>query len=85
MNNLKDTLVMLLRFRNWNEIQAIIRSISKHLKDKPRIIAIGGTALIYYNLKKSTKDLDFVFPTQSECFWFADALEKLGFEIRKVN
>ena len=57
--------------------------MTAHLKNQPRTIAIGGTALVYYGLKRSTRDLDFVFPTQGECFWFAEALRECGFDFRK--
>jgi hypothetical protein len=58
--------------------------VEKHLQDRPRIIVIGGTALVYHGLKRSTKDFDFVFTTQGECFWFADALSKMGYEPRSL-
>jgi len=74
---------MNLRFRSWQEIREVLMTVEKHLQDRPRIIVIGGTALAYHGLKRSTKDLDFVFPTQGECFWFADALSKNGYELRK--
>ena len=61
----------------------MLADVETHLHDRPRIIVIGGTALLYHGLKRSTKDLDFVFPTQGECFWFADALSKMGYEPRK--
>ncbi|KAF5409942.1 MAG: hypothetical protein C5S47_08270 [Candidatus Methanogasteraceae archaeon] len=60
----------------------MLEVVETHLHDRPRIIVIGGTALVYHGLKRSTKDLDFVFPTQGECFWFADALSKMGYEPR---
>jgi hypothetical protein len=81
--NSRDTLVIRLRFRSWQEIREVLSVVEKHLQDRPRIIVIGGTALVYHGLKRSTKDLDFVFPTQGECFWFADALSKMGYEPRR--
>jgi len=72
-----------LRFRSWQEIREVLKVVEKHLQNRPRIIVIGGTALVYHGLKRSTKDLDFVFPTQGECFWFADALSKMGYEPRR--
>ncbi|MHC1623971.1 MAG: nucleotidyltransferase [Candidatus Methanospirareceae archaeon] len=74
---------MKLRFRSWQEIREVLEVVETHLQDRPRIIVIGGTALVYHGLKRSTKDLDFVFPTQGECFWFADALFKIGYEPRR--
>jgi len=72
-----------LRFRDWAEIRRELKSVTGYLRDHPRIITIGGTALVYYGLKRSTKDLDFVFPTQGECFWFAEALRECGYEFRR--
>ncbi|MEA3323735.1 MAG: hypothetical protein U9Q37_01150 [Euryarchaeota archaeon] len=68
---------------SWQEIREVLDGVEKHLHDRPRIIAIGGTTLAYHGLKRSTNDLDFVFPTQGECFWFADALSKMGYEPRR--
>ncbi|MBE9593387.1 MAG: hypothetical protein IMF19_07885, partial [Proteobacteria bacterium] len=72
-----------MRFRDWAEIRRELKSVTAYLKDHPRIITIGSTALVYYGLKRSTKDLDFVFPTQGECFWFAEALRECGYEFRR--
>lgn len=75
--------MMPLRFRTWESVRKELDVICKQLKDDPRIITVGGTALLYHGLKKSTRDLDFVFPTQGECYWFAEALTAQGFEVRK--
>jgi hypothetical protein len=75
--------VILLRFRTWASVKQELGVIYGNLKDEPRIITVGGTALLYHGLKKSTRDLDFVFTTQGECYWFAQALSALGFEVRK--
>ncbi|MBE0525089.1 MAG: nucleotidyltransferase [Methanosarcinales archaeon] len=72
-----------MRFRTWESVKKELDVICKQLKDDPRIITVGGTALLYHGLKKSTRDLDFVFPTQGECYWFAKALTAQGFEVRK--
>lgn len=53
------------------------------MRNYSRAIVIGGTALVYYGLKKSTRDIDFAFPTQSECFWFAEALRESRYVLRK--
>jgi len=76
-------LVILLRFRTWESVKQELGVICGNLKDEPRIITVGGTALLYHGLKKSTRDLDFVFTTQGECYWFAEALSHQGFEVRK--
>lgn len=75
--------MILLRFRTWESVKQELGVICGNLKDEPRIITVGGTALLYHGLKKSTKDLDFVFTTQGECYWFAEGLCALGFEARK--
>lgn len=75
--------MILLRFRTWESVKQELGVICGNLTDEPRIITIGGTALLYHGLKKSTRDLDFVFATQGECYWFAEALSALGFEVRK--
>ena len=76
-------MVILLRFRTWESVKQELGVICGNLKDEPRIITVGGTALLYHGLKKSTRDLDFVFTTQGECYWFAEALSAQGFEVRK--
>jgi len=75
--------VILLRFRTWESVKQELGVICGNLKDEPRIITVGGTALLYHGLKKSTRDLEFVFTTQGECYWFAEALSSQGFEVRK--
>jgi hypothetical protein len=75
--------VILLRFRSWERVKQELFVLCGNLKDEPRIITVGGTALLYHGLKKSTRDLDFVFTTQGECYWFAEALSAQGFQLRK--
>ena len=75
--------MILLRFRTWDNVKLELGIICGNLKHEPRIITVGGTALLYHGLKKSTRDLDFVFTTQGECYWFAEALSASGFETRK--
>lgn len=72
-----------MRFRDWEAVRKELKSVGTYLKNHPRAIAIGGTALVYYGLKRSTRDIDLAFPTQGECFWFAEALRESGYELRK--
>lgn len=76
-------MVILLRFRTWESVKQELGVICGNLNDNPQIITVGGTALLYHGLKRSTRDLDFVFTTQGECYWFAETLSALGFEVRK--
>ena len=54
---------------NWNSF----------LKRKVNLIACGGTALTLYNVKDSTKDVDFIIPKKEEFTYLISILKTLGY------
>lgn len=49
------------------------------LKRKIHLIACGGTAMTLLNIKKSTKDIDFIVPEEKECDYLIKTLQQLGY------
>jgi len=54
-------------------------NISKKLKKKVECYAIGGTAMMFLELKRTTKDIDLVFETEKERQYFMESLISLGY------
>lgn len=62
------------------EQEKILLAISKALKKKATAYAIGGTAMMFYGLKETTKDIDLVFESEEERDIFKEAAIAAGFE-----
>ena len=56
----------------------MLLDISKRLKRKIEGFAIGGTAMMFHNLKDSTKDIDIVFTKQEDRKYFISAAREIG-------
>jgi hypothetical protein len=54
-------------------------NISKKLKKKITCYAIGGTAMMFLELKQATKDIDLVFDNVKDREYFIEALISLGY------
>ena len=54
--------------------------IGNELNKKVECIAIGGNAMMFYNLKKSTKDVDLVFMNKDDLNKVKQALYNSGFK-----
>lgn len=54
-------------------------NISKKLKKKIECYAIGGTAMMFLELKRATKDIDLVFENEKERQYFIESLISLGY------
>ena len=50
------------------------------LRRKIHLIACGGTALTLLNIKPSTKDIDFIVPTDTEYTYLSNTLKDLGYK-----
>ena len=64
---------------NIEKQNQLLLSISKRLKKKIICYAIGGTAMMFYELKNSTKDIDLVFENENDRKTFIESLESLGY------
>ena len=60
------------------EQQTLFLNISRQLKREIIAFAIGGTAMMFYNLKDSTKDIDLVFVSNEDRKEFIAAAKKAG-------
>lgn len=58
--------------------------VGKELEDKVECIAIGGNAMMFYDFKSSTKDVDLVFINRGDLNKLKQALYNSGFE-EKTN
>ena len=53
---------------------------NKFIKRKVHLIACGGTALTLFDIKPSTKDVDFMVPDESEHKYLTKTLGELGYK-----
>src|SRR3989344_1077960 len=60
------------------EQQTLLLNISRQLKREITAFAIGGTAMMFHNLKDSTKDIDIVFSSIEDRKDFIIAAKKIG-------
>lgn len=66
--------------QNWSYIKNELIQIDKLLKKKITVYLIGGSAMSFYGIKDSTKDIDALFENQYDCAEFFNAITKLGYE-----
>src|SRR3989344_6703506 len=59
--------------------QGLLLAISKKLKKKINVYAVGGTAMMFLGLKDSTLDIDFVFENKYDREVFKEAIRSLGY------
>ena len=60
--------------------QGLLLAISKRLKEKVTVYAVGGTAMMFQGLKESTLDIDLVFDSGKDRDAFKEALISLGYK-----
>ena len=66
--------------QNWSYIKNELIQIDKLMKRKITVYLIGGSAMSFYGIKDSTKDIDALFENQYDCAEFFNAITKLGYE-----
>lgn len=59
---------------------SLFKLIGNELKEKVECFAIGGNAMMFYNAKTETKDVDLVFLKKEELIKVKKALYNIGFE-----
>ena len=57
----------------------ILEAWDPYLPRKVRVVACGGTALALQDMKKATKDVDFLVPDQEEHKTLLSTIQKLGY------
>ena len=63
-----------------NQIKELFLEIDSKISNKVNVFVIGGGALMFHELKPSTKDIDFVVKTKKEYNKFYLTLKELGFK-----
>ena len=59
--------------------QKLLLNVSRKLKRKINIYAIGGTAMMFLGFKDSTLDIDLVFENNKDRDTFKDAVKSIGY------
>lgn len=65
---------------NLNDQQSLFNIIGKKLKRKMSCFVIGGSAMMYYNAKTTTKDVGIVFDNKNDFDDFLKVLKEINFE-----
>lgn len=60
--------------------QDLFIAISKELKKKIVVYAIGGTAMMFFGLKEATLDIDLVFENEKDRKEFKKAVQNIGYK-----
>ncbi len=60
--------------------EELFELISNYLEEDVECFALGGTAMMFYGYKITTKDIDLVFLTEKERIIFINAIEQLGYK-----
>ncbi len=63
---------------------SLFKLISNYLKKDIVCWAFGGTAMMFYGYKDSTKDIDLVFDSAEDRNVFIEAIEELGYTKRAL-
>ncbi|HLC57938.1 MAG TPA: nucleotidyltransferase [Candidatus Nanoarchaeia archaeon] len=69
----------------FDEQLEFFKLIGGELKEKAECCVIGGSAMMFYNAKAETKDVDLVFMEQGSLDRVKQALHNLGFEDKKES
>jgi len=64
---------------NLKEQLKFFKFIGEELKEKVECYVIGGSAMMFYDAKENTKDVDLVFMNGEDRNLVIDVLEKMGF------
>ena len=65
---------------NIERQQGLLLAVSKKLKEKITVYAVGGTAMMFLGLKDSTVDIDIVFESRKDRELFKDAIKSLDYK-----
>lgn len=65
---------------NIQDQNKLFRDISRNISKRIEVYAIGGTAMMFLGLKKTTVDVDVVFSNKEDRKLFKDAITSLGYE-----
>ncbi|MBI2667483.1 hypothetical protein HYX17_01800 [Candidatus Woesearchaeota archaeon] len=66
-----------------NKQNELFKIFGEKLKKKTECYVIGGSAMIYYGMKDSTKYIDLVFEKEKDREYIVKLLNDLGYRERK--
>jgi hypothetical protein len=70
---------------NVQDQEALFRLIADYLEKDIECVAIGGTAMMFYGYKATTKDIDLVFHSSIDRNAFIESIEKLGYSQKSLK
>ncbi|MDD4878309.1 MAG: hypothetical protein PHO02_04715 [Candidatus Nanoarchaeia archaeon] len=65
---------------NSKQQEGLFANAASKLKNKITCYAAGGTAMLFYGLKETTKDIDLIFTAEKDRQQFIDAIQELGYK-----
>lgn len=65
---------------NTKDQEQLFELISNYLEKDILCCAIGGTAMMFYGYKNTTKDIDLIFSSKSDLDIFIKSIKKLGYK-----
>lgn len=63
-----------------NQQQNLLLNISRRLRRKITVYAVGGTAMMFQGFKEATLDIDLVFENEPDRDVFKEAIQSLGYQ-----
>jgi len=70
---------------NTKDQEELFELIGRHIKRDIECYAMGGTAMLFYGYKNSTKDIDLIFLSKPELDEFVRAIKTLGYKQMSVK
>ena len=70
---------------NLKEQEDLFKVIGDQLKERTECLLIGGSAMMYYGVKETTKDIDLVFLEEEQRKSVINILLNLGYKTREIK
>lgn len=70
---------------NTKDQEQLFKLIASYLKKDITCYAVGGTAMMFYGYKNTTKDIDLVFETKEDLDCFIEAIKELGYVEKSIK
>ena len=70
---------------NLKEQEDLFKAIGDQLKERTECLLIGGSAMMYYGVKETTKDIDLVFLEEEQRKSVINILLNLGYKTREIK
>ncbi|MBC8500996.1 MAG: nucleotidyltransferase [Nanoarchaeota archaeon] len=70
---------------NTKDQGELLELISKYIDQDIECYALGGTAMMFYGYKNTTRDIDLLFQTRKELEVFIEAIKQLGYKEMSIK